>query len=73
MSQVTLENLEQRVNELEKRLAELLPQRLHEPGRDDWMKTIGIFRNDPVAEEVIRATLQIREEERERADRGELE
>ena len=73
MSQITLEILEQRVAQLESRVAELLPKSRHEPGRDDWMKTIGMFRNDPVAEEVIRATLRIRDEERERADRGEME
>ena len=73
MSQVTLENLEQRVAQLEHRLENLLPKSRHEPGRDDWMKTLGMFRNDPVAAEVIRETLRIREEERERADRGEVE
>lgn len=73
MSQVTLESLEQRVAQLESCVAEFLPKSRHEPGRDDWMKTIGMFRNDPVADEVIRATLRIREEERERADRGEFE
>jgi predicted nucleic acid-binding protein len=73
MSQVTLENLEQRVAQLENRLADLIPKPHHEPGRDDWMKTIGMFRNDPVAAEVIRETLRVREEERERADRGEVE
>ena len=73
MSQVTLENLEQRVAQLENRLADLFPKPQHEPGRDDWMKTIGMFRNDPVAAEVIRETLRIREDERERADRGEVE
>ena len=73
MSQPTLENLEQRVTQLENRLAELLPNSRYEPGRDDWMKTIGMFRGDPVAAEVIRETLRIREEERERADHGEFE
>ena len=49
MSQVTLENLERRVAQLENRLADLFPKSRHEPGRDDWMKTIGMFhaRNAP--------------------------
>ena len=64
MSQVTLEVLEQRLSQLEQRVAEMASVPRHEPGRDDWKRTIGLFRNDSIAQEVIRETLRIREEER---------
>jgi hypothetical protein len=35
-----------------------------QPGRDDWRRTIGMFANDPIADEIIDETLKIREEER---------
>ncbi|MFM9965001.1 MAG: hypothetical protein ACKV2Q_27695 [Planctomycetaceae bacterium] len=73
MSHVSLENLEQRLSQLEQRVAELSPKPRHEPGRDDWKRTIGMFRNDPIAQEVIRETLRIREDERERAEQGDVE
>ena len=73
MSQVTLESLELRVTELENRLAELLPKARHEPGRDDWMKTVGMFSNDPIAQQVFQGALKIREAERERARNGDVE
>ncbi len=73
MSQVTLERLEQRVTQLENRLAELLPKSCHEPGRDDWMETVGMFSNDPIAQQIFQGALKIREAERERARNGEVE
>ena len=73
MSQVTLESLDQRLSQLEQRIAELSPKTRHEPGRDDWMKTVGMFSNDPIAQAVLEEARKIREDERERADRGELE
>lgn len=66
--------LEQRVAELERQVAELKQQRdngqgapkPHQPGRDDWKKTIGMFDGDPVFKEMIDYAARLREEERRR-------
>lgn len=73
MSQISLERLEQRVIELEKQFAELQPKPRHAPGRDDWKRTIGMFRDNPTAAEVRQEALRLREEERERARRGDFQ
>ena len=73
MSQISLERLEQRVIELERQFAGLQPKPRHVPGRDDWKRTIGMFRDNPIAAEVIQEALRLREEERERARRGDFQ
>ena len=73
MSQISLERLEQRVIELEKQFAELQPKPRHVPGRDDWKRTIGMLRDNRIAAEVIQEALRLREEERERARRGDFQ
>lgn len=63
-------NLEARVAQLEEQMAALLKrsneQSIHEPGRDEWKLTIGMFDGDPVMEEVIQETLKVREQDRKR-------
>ena len=53
------ESFEQRLERLKRLVTEK-----HQPGRDDWRRTIGAFANDPVAGEIIDEALRIREEER---------
>ncbi|MFO7906870.1 MAG: hypothetical protein ACQESR_03195 [Planctomycetota bacterium] len=64
MSDITLE---ERVARLEKLFDELAsaqrPQR--EPGRDQWMKTVGMFAGDPVMNEIIEEGRRIRDEDRQ--------
>jgi len=35
-----------------------------EPGRDDWMETVGMFRGDPIMAEILEEAARIREEDR---------
>ena len=37
------------------------------PPRKDWQRTVGMFRNDPIMEEIIEAGRRIREEDRQQA------
>ena len=63
-------SLEQRVAQLETQMATLLQgttgDLLAEPGRDEWKKTLGMFDNDAVMDEIIEETLKVREEDRQR-------
>lgn len=70
MSQIRLEQLEQRVVKLEKQVAQLQPLQRHVPGRDDWQRTIGMFQNNRIADDVNQEALRLREAERERARHG---
>jgi hypothetical protein len=70
MSQATLE-------ERVKRLEELYDDWLHgqldrgEPGRDDWLKSVGMLGSDPVMKEIIEEGRRVREQDRQqtRTDR----
>ncbi|MCA9127764.1 MAG: hypothetical protein KDB22_11790 [Planctomycetales bacterium] len=66
-----MSTIEERVQRLEK--AVFGPSA--EPGRDDWQKTVGMFRGDPVMKEVLDDVKAAREREREeaRADTGKNE
>jgi hypothetical protein len=55
--------IEQRVERLERIVEEL--RSLREPGQDDWRVTIGAFRGDPAAKEIVDEALRLREEERQ--------
>ena len=68
MSQVTLE---ERVARLEKLFDDWVQGQLEqrEPGRDDWMKTIGMFAGDPVMKEIIEEGRRVREQDRGSQDR----
>ena len=64
MSQPTLE---ERVERLEKLFSDFIDgqTRLHEPGRDDWQRTVGMFAGDPVMKEIIEEGRRVREEDRQ--------
>ncbi|MBC8871656.1 MAG: hypothetical protein H8E44_19695 [Planctomycetes bacterium] len=64
MSQVTLE---ERVARLEKLFDDWVHGQLdrREPGRDDWMKTVGMFAGDPVMKEIIEEGRRVREQDRQ--------
>lgn len=66
-----MSSIEERVLKLEK--AVFGPSA--EPDRDDWQKTVGMFRGDPVMKEILDDVKAAREREREesRADTGENE
>ena len=42
------------------------------PGKDDWQKTVGMFKDDPIMKEITDGALEAREEERRQA-RAEVE
>lgn len=65
-------SLEERVATLERTVAQLMSKTSMEPGRDEWRKTIGMFRDDPVMRQIDEEGRKIREADRERARRGEL-
>jgi hypothetical protein len=56
--------LEQRVERLERIVDQMRSKIHHQPGRDDWRKTVGAFAGDSVAKEIIDAALESREQER---------
>ena len=56
------QTLEGRVEELEKKVAELTA-RLTDPGSKDWRRTIGIFQNDPEFEEAVRLGQEYRKQQ----------
>ena len=55
------QTLEQRMLELEKKVAELAAQTAAAPGRDAWRRTFGLSRDDPEFEEMIRLGQQYRQ------------
>jgi hypothetical protein len=67
MPDVTLEDLTKRVEELERKLAELTkPQ----PPANDWRSVVGIFEDDEFARDWEAETLAIRERSRQAAREG---
>ena len=70
MSQVPLE---ERVTRLEQLYDDWLRGQgdRREPGRDDWLKTVGMFAGDPVMKEIIEEGRRVRAQDREqtRTDR----
>ena len=66
MAQATLE---QRVETLERELAELKAAVANGTPVKDWRRTIGMFTDDPGMQEVFQEALNIREADRERARR----
>ncbi len=67
------QSLEERVALLELTVEQLVSKKLREPGRDDWRKTIGMFRDDPVMKEIQEEGRKIREADREPARLGIVE
>lgn len=65
----TTTKLEERVDALERQVAELMERILAPPPTKDWRSTIGMFANDPVMKEIQEEGRKIREAEREQARR----
>ena len=67
MSQATIE---ERVTRLDQLMDQVLRTRLQssQPGRDDWLRTFGMFTGDPVMKEIIEAGRRIREDDRQQAE-----
>ncbi len=57
--------LEDRVEMLEKQVAELMERILAPPPEKDWRSTIGMFANDPLMKEIDEEGRKIREADRE--------
>ena len=57
------QTLENRVTELEKRVAELSALPVRSNRKKDWRRTIGVFRNDPEFEEAVRLGRGYREKQ----------
>lgn len=55
--------LEQRVEQLEKRVAQLSEGVVPSNRKKDWRRTIGIFQNDPDFEEAVRLGREYREQQ----------
>jgi len=60
-----MSTIEDRVAKLESAVFGARP----EPSRDDWQRTVGMFRGDPVMKEILDEVREARERERE-ASRG---
>ena len=63
------QELEQRVLELERRVAELEAIQRSGPGEMDWLKTVGMFKGDEAAKRMDEKILADREKERREARR----
>jgi hypothetical protein len=64
MSEATIEQRLERLEQMVEELRQALLRKPGQPGRDDWRRTIGMFANDPIAKEIIDEALKIREEQR---------
>ena len=63
------DSLEERVDALEKQVAELMKRVLATPPEKDWRSTVGMFANDPVMKAIQEEGRKIREADREKAAR----
>lgn len=66
MRQLTVE---ERLTTVEEKIAQLAAA-IHlplKPGKYDWMKTVGMFGNDPVMKEIDALALKYREDDRKKA------
>lgn len=61
--------LEQRVDTLEKQVADLMKRIMAPLPEKNWRSTIGMFANDPIMKEIDEEGRKIREAEREEAQR----
>jgi len=63
---VAPQTLEARVARLEQQVSQLMAARADQsqPAADDWKQTVGMFRGDPVFQEMVDDSRRVREEER---------
>ena len=63
------QTLEARVARLEEQIRVLMGGRTDrdQPAADEWKQTVGVFRGDPIFQEMIDESRRMREEERRRA------
>ena len=66
MSGASLEDRVARLEEQMDRLAQIGRPTPEQPGRDEWMESVGMFRGDPNVKEMIDETARARAEERQR-------
>ena len=66
MPQLTLK---QRVEHLEKQIAQMQAQQSNGPGREDWRQTVGMFTDDPGMLELFAEAMSLREADRQKARR----
>jgi phage-related minor tail protein len=66
---VVPQTLEARVARLEQQVSLLMGERTKQsqPAADDWKRTVGAFRGDPIVAEMIEESRRIREEDRREA------
>ena len=61
--------LKQRVESLEKQIAQMQAQQANGPGREDWRQTVGMFTDDPGMLELFAEAMRLREADRRKAGR----
>jgi hypothetical protein len=64
MLQVSLEERVTRLEQLYEDWFSGQPDR-REPGRDDWLKSVGMFARDPMMKEIIDEGRRVREQDRQ--------
>ena len=62
---MTVKQIEQRLNDLERRVSELQAQQ--SPPKKGWRALIGLSTNDPIMQEAMSLAMQYREEDRRKA------
>lgn len=58
-----IQTLEQRMEELEKKVASLSARSAPLPHKKDWRRTIGLFANDPDFDEAVRLGREYRDQQ----------
>lgn len=63
------QTLEARVARLEQQMNHLIGRKTDDaqPTADDWKQTVGMFRGDPIVDEMIEEARRMREEDRRQA------
>ncbi len=66
---MAVNSLEQRVTSLEREVALLKQALVNGRGAKDWRRTVGMFEGDATMAEIDRLTLEVRDEDRKKAQR----
>jgi hypothetical protein len=64
MNELTPLSMEERIAALEREVADLKAQRPQESAKKDWRRTIGMFTDNPGAQEIFTDAMKLREAER---------